>query len=242
MWTGAVLLVIGLAALGWAAWTTLRPPVDAARAAADVAALRGSWAEVPAHTPSVSVSPSASASTPATPAPTASPSAMPTTPGVPATAATPSAGQPVAILRVPALGVELPVFAGTSDAVLARGAGWYSGTAPPGEVGNLGLAAHGGPRGPLAGLAALQPGAEVVVETRAATFTYVLTNVPGASQVANTDFWVLDPVPGRPGERPTDALVTVTTSFDGWSSPRRMVAWGRLERTDPRPDAAAARR
>ena len=206
VWTGAVLLVVGLAALGWAAWTVLRPPVDAARAAAEVAALRASWGVAPA------------------------------------TAAPVNPDEPVAILRVPALGVEVPVVSGTSDAALARGAGWYSGTVVPGEVGNLGLAAHGRPWGPLAGLETLQPGAEVVVETREATFTYVLDNAPATALVANTDFWVLDPVPGRPGERPTEALITLTTGFDAWSSVRRMVAFGHLAGTQPREDAGAARR
>ena len=237
VWTGAILLVVGLAALGWAAWTVLTPPVDPAAAAREVAALRASWAGA---IPTDAATPGPNATAGVTAEPTATAGGTPGPSGILAPTPTPTlTPEAVAILRVPTLGAEVPVFAGTSDEALARGAGWYVGTAAPGAVGNLGLAAHGAPRGPLAGLGTLQPGAEVVVETREATFTYALDNAPASSQVANTDFWILDPVPGHPGDRPTEALITVTTSFDAWSTPRRMVAWGRLIGAEPRTDAGA---
>jgi sortase A len=47
-----------------------------------------------------------------------------------------------AILRIPKVGIEVPVFEGTSDLVMNRGVGHVSGTALPGAAGNLAIAGH----------------------------------------------------------------------------------------------------
>ena len=49
---------------------------------------------------------------------------------------------PEAILRVPRLGIEVPVLEGTSDLVLNRGVGHVPGTALPGQPGNLAITGH----------------------------------------------------------------------------------------------------
>jgi sortase A len=49
---------------------------------------------------------------------------------------------PLAVLRIPALHLEVPVFEGTSEQNLNRGAGRIAGTAQIGEPGNVGIAAH----------------------------------------------------------------------------------------------------
>jgi sortase A len=49
---------------------------------------------------------------------------------------------PEAILRVRRLGIEVPVLEGTSDATLNRGVGHISGTALPGQPGNLAITGH----------------------------------------------------------------------------------------------------
>ena len=49
---------------------------------------------------------------------------------------------PRAVLRIPKLGVEVPVLEGTSDANLNRGVGHIRGTAEPGELGNLAITGH----------------------------------------------------------------------------------------------------
>lgn len=51
-------------------------------------------------------------------------------------------GAPVAVLSVGRLGIRVPVFDGTDDLALNRGAGWIAGTARPGQDGNVGLAGH----------------------------------------------------------------------------------------------------
>jgi sortase A len=51
---------------------------------------------------------------------------------------------PLAILRIDRLRIRVPVFEGTGGLVLNSGVGWISGTARPGEVGNvnIGIAGH----------------------------------------------------------------------------------------------------
>jgi sortase A len=51
-------------------------------------------------------------------------------------------GRATAVLRIPALGVEAPVFEGTGEWVLNRGLGRIEGTARFGETGNIGVAGH----------------------------------------------------------------------------------------------------
>ena len=51
-------------------------------------------------------------------------------------------GLPLAILRVPRLNIEAPVFEGTDELVLNRGVGRITGTAPIGQLGNIGIAGH----------------------------------------------------------------------------------------------------
>ena len=51
-------------------------------------------------------------------------------------------GAPLAVLSISKLGLCVPVFNGTDAMTLNRGAGRISGTARPGEPGNIGIAAH----------------------------------------------------------------------------------------------------
>lgn len=50
--------------------------------------------------------------------------------------------RPMAVFTYEKLHLRVPVFAGTDDLTLNRGAGWVEGTARPGENGNIGIAAH----------------------------------------------------------------------------------------------------
>jgi len=53
-----------------------------------------------------------------------------------------SAKTPIALLRIPRVALEVPVFDDTSERNLNRGAGWIEGTAAPDEEGNIAIAAH----------------------------------------------------------------------------------------------------
>ena len=68
-------------------------------------------------------------------------------------------------------------------------------------------------------------GSQVQVETRDSIYTYVLDS---STQVVDTDTWVLDPVPGRPEQRPTQELITLTTCADIFRSPNRHIVFGHL--------------
>jgi sortase A len=48
----------------------------------------------------------------------------------------------IAVLAIPRIGLEAPIFRGTDEVTLNRGIGWIEGTAEPGGAGNSGLAAH----------------------------------------------------------------------------------------------------
>jgi sortase A len=48
----------------------------------------------------------------------------------------------IAVLRIPGIKLEVPVYQGTEEHVLRRGAGLVEGTAFPGSSGNVGIAAH----------------------------------------------------------------------------------------------------
>ena len=49
---------------------------------------------------------------------------------------------PLAVLRVPGVGIEAPVLEGTSEAAMNRGVGHIAGSALPGESGNIAIAGH----------------------------------------------------------------------------------------------------
>lgn len=49
---------------------------------------------------------------------------------------------PIALLRIARVGLEVPVYADTSERNLNRGAGWVEGTAAPNTDGNMAIAAH----------------------------------------------------------------------------------------------------
>ncbi len=218
---GLVLLLGGLGCLGWVVYQYLGTNVVSERAFDDGRReLRQQWADTPATVPST--------------APTQVP--RPVDPeGSPDPAfAEASSGEPVALLRVPAFGAdyEVPVVEGTDLDVLSRGVGHYAGTARPGQIGNFALAGHRVTHGqPFRRLLELEPGDEVIIETRTEVHTYVMDAEPRALTVDDAATWVLDPVPGEPDREPTRALLTLTTCQDLFRSPDRSVGFGHLQST-----------
>ena len=84
---------------------------------------------------------------------------------------------------------------------------------------------------PFRRLLELQKGDQVVVETRSKIYTYELDSSAAQLTVQDTEGWVLDPVPGKPSQQPTEALITLTTCQDLFHSPDRSVAFGHLVKT-----------
>ena len=146
------------------------------------------------------------------------------------------AGQPFALLRIPALGRDwkFAVVEGATLAQLSTGPGHVTGTQLPGQLGNFAVAAHDITAGnPFLHLKTLRAGDEIYVTTEYATYTYKVT---GQKIVRYTDVSVLAPVPDSPGATPASAHITlitctpVTLLFTPW----RVIVTGVLTSTQPR--------
>ena len=128
---------------------------------------------------------------------------------------------PLALLRIPGLGIEVPVFAGTDDLVLNRGVGQIEGTALPGEVGNIGIAGHrDGFFRPLKDIAV---GDELVLETTSESITFVVEEL---HIVDPSDVWVLAPT-----DSPAITLVTCYPFYFIGSAPQRFIVRARTTAT-----------
>lgn len=156
-------------------------------------------------------------------------------------------GNASAILRIPRFGkdFEVPVLEGSTDEVLAAGVGHMEDTAQAGAQGNYVLAGHRVTHGePFADLPSLEPGDEVIVMTRAATYTYVLDTGGEDLVIPFTETWVLDesPVNPREGETqppaeidgvPNDHIITLLTCSEIFHTDNRSVLFGHLVETSP---------
>ena len=98
----------------------------------------------------------------------------------------------LAILRIPRLELEVPVYDGTSDAILDLAAGHIEGTALPGTTGNIGIAAHRD--GFFRVLKDVKEGDALVLETPVATEHY---RVEWIRITTPDDVSVIDPTPDR---------------------------------------------
>jgi sortase A len=129
-----------------------------------------------------------------------------------------AAGVPLAVLRIPALKLAVPVFEGTSEQNLNRGAGRIAGTARIGEPGNVGIAAHRD--GFFRALKDVQIGDVLLLERLDATDSY---RIVSTVIVDPSDVSVLEPTA-------TDS-VTLVTCFPFYyvgSAPRRFIVHAQL--------------
>lgn len=120
---------------------------------------------------------------------------------------------PNAVLRIPSLRLEVPIYAGTSAAVLNRGAGLIEGTAQPGDDGNIGIAAHRD--GFFRSLEGIQAGAELYIDTVESTRRYRVSDV---RVVMPQDVGVLANT-----TEPTVTLVTCYPFHFVGAAPRRFI-------------------
>ena len=158
-------------------------------------------------------------------------------------------GEASALIRIPTFGKKyvVPVLEGTSQDVLAKGYGHFTGTAHPGEIGNYALAAHRVTHGePLRRMPDLRPGDKVIVETVSDTYTYRLDTNPNDLVVPFTGIWVLAPDPTnpaqggvQPAQRPGQRLITLTTCSELFHTDNRMIAFGHLVKVTPKEPTAA---
>ncbi len=132
------------------------------------------------------------------------------------------AEKPEAMLRIPSVNLVVPVFAGTSEAVLDHGAGRIEGTSRFGTGGNTGIAAHRD--GFFRALRKVKVGDVLQVELPATTLTYriVRTRVVEPSETS-----VLGPT-----HEPTITLVTCYPFYFVGSAPRRFIVRATRESMD----------
>ncbi|MFF0474141.1 class E sortase [Streptomyces sp. NPDC004284] len=146
----------------------------------------------------------------------------------------PASSDTFAVLRIPRLGLAVPVAEGVSKrAVLDKGyVGHYPGTAGPGRVGNFAVAGHRNTHGePFRYINRLVPGDEIFVRTRARSFVYRVDRVLGST--SPRDVGVIRAVP-RSLVKPSygydvpGAYLTLTTCTPEFTSAYRLVVWAKL--------------
>ncbi|MFJ9560480.1 class E sortase [Streptomyces fuscichromogenes] len=150
------------------------------------------------------------------------------------------ASQAYAVLVVPRLGLRVPIAEGVSKPkVLNHGyVGHYPGTQQPGQAGNFALAGHRNTHGePFRYLPRLRRRDTIEVETKTATYTYVVDQI--LPQTSSRDSGVVRPVPRsivKPsyGYKEPGYYITLTTCTPEFTSRYRMVVWGKLVSTRPR--------
>jgi sortase A len=137
-------------------------------------------------------------------------------------------GQPFAFIRIPAFGPHwrFTIIQGTALAQLNVSPGHVPGTQLPGQVGNFAVAGHRVTAGnPFWSLPSLKNGDLVDIDTDLNTYTYKVT---GQHTVLPSDTAVVDPVPGHPGQRPTQRLITLITCNPAWTGTHRVIVTGVL--------------
>jgi len=126
---------------------------------------------------------------------------------------------PLAILRIPKINLEVPVFEDTDELTLNRGVGRILGTAQIGEPGNVGIAGHRD--GFFRGLKDVQRDDFVDLIRPGRTERYVISNI----QIVNPDdIYVLDPT-----AVPTLTLVTCYPFYYVGSAPQRYVVTATIQ-------------
>ena len=122
-------------------------------------------------------------------------------------------GPPVAVLSIDHLGVEVPVYDGTSEDILNRGVGRIEGTARVDHEGNLGIAGHRDSF--FRPLKDIQIGDIMELQTGEGTVTYAVSSI---EIVEPEDVFVLAPTAER-----TMTLVTCYPFYYVGHAPKRYI-------------------
>jgi sortase A len=125
------------------------------------------------------------------------------------------------VLTLARLNIRVPVFEGTDDVTLNRGAGWIVGTAAPGAAGNSGIAAHRD--GFFRGLKDVRVGDAIELQTAKATLLY---RVSETRIVSPEDVEVL-----APRATPSLTLVTCYPFYFTGSAPQRFIVHASIDET-----------
>lgn len=120
---------------------------------------------------------------------------------------------PLAVLRIPRTGLEVPVLPGTDELTLDRAVGYIAGTAVPGETGNVGIAGHRD--GYFRGLKDLAIEDRLELETPSGTQAYRVTSIR-----------IVDPTAVEvlaPAAQPVVTLVTCYPFYFVGKAPQRFI-------------------
>jgi sortase A len=143
---------------------------------------------------------------------------------------------PVSRLLIPKLGVNTIVVEGTSTEALDAGAGHYSNSKLPGEIGNIAIAGHRVTYGrPFHDLDRLAPGDRVVLETPVGPYTYEM--VPPFDGHENP--WVIQPDDWSVIADTPEPTLTLTTCHPKGSARQRLIARLKLVESPPGSSAPA---
>jgi sortase A len=126
---------------------------------------------------------------------------------------------PLAVLRIPKIHLEVPVFNGTDDLTLNRGVGRIVGTAQVGAGGNLGIAGHRD--GFFRGLKDVARGDVIELARPGQTDVYVIDGIQTAKP---EDVSVLKSTP-----KPSLTLVTCFPFYFVGSAPQRYIVRASLK-------------
>ena len=132
-------------------------------------------------------------------------------------------GAPSGLIRIPSLDLTVPIFPGTSELVLNRGAGWIEGTAALGSSGNVGIAAHRD--GFFRGLKDIKEGDAIEVATIDGSLTYQVNEI-----------MIVEPDDVHVLEATTDSVITLVTCYPFYfvgSAPQRFIVRGVLDDDQP---------
>ena len=162
----------------------------------------------------------------ATPDPTVAPSPSAT----PSPSKPPVAGKPIAGLYIPKFDKHWIVVEGVGPKDIRYAPGHYPGSAMPGQIGNFSVAGHRN-RATFWRLDELRKGDPIIVESKSEWYIYRVTQL---RIVKPHQTEVVAPVPGRPGAKPTKAMLTLTTCNPKFDNYERLIVHAELDRTDPR--------
>lgn len=151
----------------------------------------------------------------------------------------PLEGSTWGVLYVPRFGdaYAKPVAEGVEMSILDTvGIGRYPDTQMPGEKGNVALAGHRQTHGQVFwDVDKLKDGDLAYLQTAEGIYTYTFSS---RSIVAPSRSDVILPVPGQPGEKPAESLLTLTTCHPPFSTAERMIV--HFTQTDFTPAAQGA--
>jgi sortase A len=141
-----------------------------------------------------------------------------------ALAARPAAGEPLARLEIPAIGIDKIVVEGVQTGDLRKGPGHFPETPLPGEYGNASIAGHRTTYGqPFYDIDQIVIGDEIAVTTLAGRFVYVVDDI---SIVGADDYALVVPTVD-----PTKATLTLSSCHPKYSAKLRYIVRASIDPT-----------